>query len=179
MPSPIGHTLLAFSVTGFQNKSSLSMAGWYLLILIAGVAPDFDFLPGILIGDPNRFHHGPTHSILAGIVFTAFMYLIIRPLNLRAAILIFLVYLTHVLADSLSADSGAPYGVPLFWPFSPDYLISPIPVFDNFIHGGAGGGFDHFLGDVFSIHNLWAIAIEILVLGPILWISHRLRQRKV
>ena len=155
------------------------MAGWYLLILIAGVAPDFDFLPGILIGDPNHFHHGPTHSILAGVVFTAFMYFIIKPLNLRAAVLIFLVYLTHVLADSLSADSGAPYGVTLFWPFSPDYLISPIPVFDNFIHGGAGGGFDHFLGDVFSIHNLWAIAIEILVLGPILWISHRIRQRKV
>lgn len=124
MPSPIGHTLLAFSVTGFQNKSSLSMAGWYLLILIAGVAPDFDFLPGILIGDPNHFHHGPTHSILAGVVFTVFMYLIIKPLNLKAAVLIFLVYLTHVLADALSADSGAPYGVPLFWPFSPDYLIS-------------------------------------------------------
>ena len=100
MPSPIGHTLLGFSVTGFQNKSSLSMAGWYLLILIAGVAPDFDFLPGILIGDPNHFHHGPTHSILAGVVFTVFMYLIIKPLNLKAAVLIFLVYLTHVLADS-------------------------------------------------------------------------------
>ena len=69
------------------------MTGWYLLILIAGVAPDFDFLPGILIGDPNRFHHGPTHSILAGILFTGFIYFIIKPLNLRAALLIFLVYL--------------------------------------------------------------------------------------
>jgi len=79
MPSPIGHSLLAFTVAGYDARKGSSRLWWWLLILTAAVAPDFDFLPGILIGDPNRFHHGPSHSITAALLFALTFWLLISP----------------------------------------------------------------------------------------------------
>ncbi|MBT7518435.1 MAG: hypothetical protein HN656_10900, partial [Acidiferrobacteraceae bacterium] len=138
-------------------------------------AADLDFLPGILMGDPNRFHHGPSHSITAALVFAiAFA----RALPMRAVVGVFFIYLSHLLGDWLAADTGAPFGIPLLWPFSSAYFISPVPIFSNFEHGGAGAGLADFIGQVFSGHNLLAIGLEIAVLGPVLWLVTRYRRRR-
>lgn len=177
MPSPVGHTLLAFTVAGGKAQSGLSQPWWWLLIIIAGVAPDFDFLPGIIIGDPNRFHHGPSHSIAAAILFAATLWLLLKPVGTREAIILFSVYLSHLIADMLAADHGAPYGIPLLWPIHSEYLISPVAIFSNFSHGGKEAGLASVLRDIFSLPNLGAVAIEILILGPLFWIVERRRRR--
>ncbi|MEK9784651.1 MAG: metal-dependent hydrolase [Gammaproteobacteria bacterium] len=179
MPSPIGHSLLAFTVAGCDARMGSSRLWWWLLILTAAVAPDFDFLPGILIGDPNRFHHGPSHSITGALLFALMVWLVVKPVGRREALILFLVYLSHLVADMLAADHGAPYGIPLFWPLIDDYFISPTPLFSNFSHGGRGEGLAGVLVDIFSMPNLRAVAIEVLILGPLLWLVQRLRRRRL
>ena len=149
-----------------------------MLVLFTAIAPDLDFLPGMLLGDPNRFHHGPTHSIAAAGVFTVVLTLIFRSLSKVQIFVIFAVYLGHVLADSLAADLGAPYGVPLLWPFDDHYTIAPVTVFSNFSHGAQGADVVGVIRDIFSLHNLWAVVIELAILGPLLWLTERCRRRK-
>ena len=121
MPSPVGHILFAFAISGVPKPGNVFTRWWPVLVLFAAIAPDLDFLPGIVIGDPNRFHHGPTHSITAAVVFTVVIALLFRSLAKVQMLIIFVVYAGQVLADTLARDLGAPYGVPLFWPFDPHY----------------------------------------------------------
>tara|TARA_Y100001934_G_C12313573_1_gene756213 strand:- start:239 stop:694 length:456 start_codon:yes stop_codon:yes gene_type:complete len=149
-----------------------------VLVVFAAIAPDLDFLPGILIGDPNRFHHGPTHSIAAAGVFTVLLALIFRNLSKAQVFVIFSIYLGHVLADTLAADLGAPYGVPLLWPFDDSYYIAPVTLFSNFSHGAQSVGIGDVIHDIFSIHNLRTVAIELAILGPFLWLTERYRRSR-
>jgi len=178
MPSPIGHSILAFIVTGLRPGPYGRKRWWPALVIFAGCAADLDFLPGILMGDPNRFHHGPSHSITAALVFAITVAAFARALPLRWVVLTFFIYLSHLLGDWLAADTGAPFGIPLLWPFSSAYFISPVPIFSNFDHGGAGVGLADFIGQLFSLHNLLAIGLEIAVLGPVLWLVTRYRRRR-
>ena len=178
MPSPVGHVLFAFAISGIPKPREVFTRWWPVLVLFTAIAPDLDFLPGMLLGDPNRFHHGPTHSIAAAGVFTVVLALIFRSLSKVQIFVIFAVYLGHVLADSLAADLGAPYGVPLLWPFDDHYTIAPVTVFSNFSHGAQGADVAGVIRDIFSLHNLWAVVIELAILGPLLWLTERCRRRK-
>ena len=177
MPSPVGHILLAFAISGVPKPRDVFTRWWPVLVLFAAIAPDLDFLPGIVIGDPNRFHHGPTHSITAAVVFTVVIALLFRSLSKAQMLVLFLVYAGHVLADTLARDLGAPYGVPLFWPFDSHYYIAPVTLFSNFSHGTHNDGLSGVIQDIFSVHNLWTVAIEIAILGPLLWLTERYRRR--
>ena len=178
MPSPVGHVLFAFAISGVPKSREVFTRWWPVLALFAAIAPDLDFLPGMLIGDPNRFHHGPTHSITAAGVFTIVLALIFRSLSKVQVFFIFAIYLGHVLVDTLAADLGAPYGVPLLWPFDDQYYIAPVTLFSNFSHGAQGQGIAGVIRDIFSMHNLWTVAIELALLGPLLWLTERYRRRK-
>lgn len=135
MPSPVGHVLFAFAISGVPKSREVFTRWWPVLALFAAIAPDLDFLPGMLIGDPNRFHHGPTHSITAAGVFTIVLALIFR-------------------------------------------IIAPVTLFSNFSHGVQGEGVAGVIRDIFSMHNLWTVAIELALLGPLLWLTERYRRRK-
>ena len=37
--------------------------------MVGSIVPDFDFLPGILIGEPGAFHHGASHSLTSAVIF--------------------------------------------------------------------------------------------------------------
>ena len=178
MPSPVGHILLAFAISGVPKPRDVFTRWWPVLVLFAAIAPDLDFLTGIVIGDPNSFHHGPTHSITAAVVFTVVIALLFRSLSKVQILIIFVVYAGHVLADTLARDLGAPYGVPLLWPFDPHYYISPVTLFSNFSHGTQNEGLGGVIRDIFSVHNLWTVAIEIAILGPLLWLTERYRRRR-
>jgi|TARA_Y100000294_G_scaffold63736_1_gene60378 inner membrane protein len=169
---------LAFAISGVPGPREVFTRWWPVLVLFAAIAPDLDFLPGILIGDPNRFHHGPSHSIAAAVVFTMVLALIFRSLSKVRVFVIFAVYLGHVLVDTLAADPGAPYGAPLLWPFDDHYTIAPVTLFSNFGHGAQGAGLGSVIRDIFSVHNLWAVAIEVAILGPLLWLTERYRRRR-
>ena len=178
MPSPVGHSILAFIITGLRRAPDGRKRWWPALVIFAACAADLDFLPGMLIGGPNRFHHSPTHSITAAGVFTIVLALIFRSLSKVQVFLIFAIYLGHVLVDTLAADLGAPYGVPLLWPFDDQYYIAPVTLFSNFSHGAQGEGVAGVIRDIFSMHNLWTVAIELALLGPLLWLTERYRRRK-
>ena len=100
MPSPVGHILFAFAISGVPKPRDVVTQWWPVLVLLAAIAPDLDFLPGIVIGDPNRFHHGPTHSIAAAVVFTLVIALMFRSLSKTQILVLFLVYAGHVLIDT-------------------------------------------------------------------------------
>ena len=71
MPTPIGH-LLAGAAIGTLMSQGSNLPRTLLIGCLAAVAADFDFIPGILIGNPGRFHHAQSHSVtfavLAGVV---------------------------------------------------------------------------------------------------------------
>ena len=78
MPSPVGYSLVGLIIYRVTNRPRgawpWQRIGLYTLI---ANAPDLDFLPGLLVGDLSRFHHGPSHSIgfavLVGVVGCLFI----------------------------------------------------------------------------------------------------------
>src|SRR6266540_3200703 len=85
MPSPIGHSIMGYIIYGSTTKPVAGKRwrrlGLYLLIANAA---DLDFLPGLLIGDPNRYHHGISHS-LGFAVLIALAYSLLVTLRSREA----------------------------------------------------------------------------------------------
>ena len=74
MPSPIGHSIMACLIyrTTTPSGAGLKLARMGLYVFAANAA-DLDFIPGLLSGDPNRYHHGISHSLgfaaLVAVVF--------------------------------------------------------------------------------------------------------------
>ena len=47
----------------------------------------------------------------------------------------------------------------------------------NFSHGTHNEGLGGVIRDIFSVHNLWTVAIEMAIVGPLLWLTERYRRR--
>lgn len=177
MPSPVGHTLTG--LCGFllaqryviPQKQLGLLGGCVLLSLL----PDFDVVPGLLLGDPRLFHHQGSHSVTAaGLVgfligcLATWWRLNGRWWGIGGGSL----YLSHVILDTFVDDPSPPFGVQLLWPFSDAYFISsvtPLPRFDYF-DPDVG-----FIQTMLSFYNLMAMIQEITLLAPFLaiaWYRH-------
>ncbi len=166
MPLPIGHALAGIAWQrarpGFFFKN-----GWLdavFLILLSNL-PDVDFLPGFILGSPNLYHHGIFHSLGAALAVAVLLAAVLYPERrcfLPHAAGIFLVFYFHLLLDFFTLDSMAPYGLPLFWPFTSRYFIAARPFFINIVRSAASG--DFFIS-LFNRHNLTAALREIVVVG--------------
>jgi inner membrane protein len=153
------------------NQSTARSWRWYLFAAVAAVAPDFDLLPGLLVGDANRFHQGVSHSLGAAVVFGAVSILAARWLGakpFRVAVISTVLYSSHLLLDFFVDDKRPPFGIPLLWPASDGYWMSPLPVFGGIKHGIPGDSVFIFLTNVFSWYNIRVMAIETLVFVPML-----------
>ncbi len=134
MATPYGHSLTGIIVYLCFNRSILrdnwSKVGLYVF---GANLPDLDFVPGILAGTPDKFHHGISHSIGFSIVFATVMMLFsifnIFSSPLRVFIICFLLYFLHIFVDWLTYDTGAPYGLPFLWPFSHEDYIAKDTIF--------------------------------------------------
>jgi len=153
MPSPLGHALGSLIVGAPARR------GWLVLALV-GMAPDLDLLWGR--------HSCETHSLGAALMAGALAMLVTR--DRRTAILVALVWFAHPLMDALGQDSSPPRGVMLLWPFSREFFIAPVSVFDAVSR--------MYWRDDFVSHNLNAIAREVVLLGPIAAIAWLWRRRK-
>lgn len=142
MPSPLGHALGSLIVGAPARR------GWLALGLV-GMAPDLDLLWGR--------HSGETHSVGAALIAGALAMLVTR--DRRTAILVALVWLAHPLMDALGDDSSVPRGVMLLWPFSREFFIAPVSVFDS--------AYRAYWKPDFWPHNIVAVMKEILILGPL------------
>jgi membrane-bound metal-dependent hydrolase YbcI (DUF457 family) len=185
MPSPVGHALggliVGLAVLPLPKAPTTpgapevldSKARWvhrvlgtpYLAALAtvtaAACLPDIDFLWGR--------HAMETHSVgaavVAGVVVAAFA----RRADLALAST--LAWCSHILFDWLGSDDFPPIGVMALWPFTDTFYFANAFVFDTISRRY------HLPG--FWVHNLRAVAKEVLLLAPpvvaLLW--WRLRAR--
>ncbi len=169
MPTPLGHALAGAILYEGLPAEKRRRHELFIAILIFALLPDIDFLFGFLVGDANLYHHFFTHSfffvilvgILAGAVYAKWR----RKSALIYSAILASAGISHVILDILAVDKRAPFGCPLFWPFSQKYYISPVLLFSD-VSRVSDSRF--FFQSLFNWHNLRTIGIEALVLTPVL-----------
>ena len=67
-------------------------------------------------------------------------------------------------------DTNPPYGVQLLWPISDAHYLSPIPVFIGVAKASGK--------ELFSLWNLFAVLIELIVFLPFVGILRALNERR-
>lgn len=171
LPSPIAHSLLGLIIFHLFKRSYVKWNIFIIcIILFASNLPDLDFIPGILAGEPNRYHHGISHSfgfvlILSGIIF----FIAISWDKTKSKIItgwFILLSSLHIILDFFAHDTIEPFGELLFWPVWNSYIISPIPIFFDIRRSKE---IHQFISSLFSLHNLKALTIEIIFF-LIIWI---------
>jgi hypothetical protein len=155
MPSPVGH-LLGGAIAG-QILAPSAVA----VCAIAGAAPDLDFL----WGRHNQETHSLGAAVLAGLAVLAWT----RGRQPRLALAVTLAWSSHVLFDWLGSDDTPPLGVMAFWPITREFYFADAFVFEAI---SRRYWLDNFIG-----HNAWAVAKELLILGPIAVLLKLLRSR--
>jgi membrane-bound metal-dependent hydrolase YbcI (DUF457 family) len=168
MPTPLGHALGGLIAARLAEparpaSSSPRRPSWLALAALA-VSPDLDLLFGT--------HSTYTHSVGAvALVFVAAAFWARRRATgalpalavLAVAVVAAAAYGSHLLLDWLGTDSTPPYGIMLWWPFSSAFSKGPVSWFPSVAR------------DVFSrqfwIGNTLAVAFEVAVFGPLLWLT--------
>ncbi|GIW47809.1 MAG: hypothetical protein KatS3mg078_1686 [Deltaproteobacteria bacterium] len=171
MPSPVAHTLGGYIIYRFASSSNTTSWKKLLLCCVSSNLPDVDFLPGFLLGKPNYFHHGISHSVGFSVAFAllmGFVFYLKGGSFLRNSLLFFSLYFSHILLDLLSYDSSFPYGLAALWPFTSDYYISPLSLFLDIQRDSASATF---ITSMFSIHNLMAVLLELALFTPLIVVS--------
>ncbi|EKD26214.1 MAG: hypothetical protein ACD_79C01304G0003 [uncultured bacterium] len=167
MPLPVAHSIAGYILQDTRKFSFLAKEWNNLLFLVlVSNIPDIDFLPGLLIGAPNLFHHGISHS-LGFSLFFGFLISFFVPHNNKSkyftnALLLSLVCYSHVILDYFTTDERPPYGVMLFWPFDSTYYIAAQTIFIKALRSESS--FDFFQSLV-NENNFRAIVREILIMG--------------
>lgn len=128
MATPFGHLAIG---TAWALVCADRPASPRLLALGAAsaAAADLDFLPGLLLGDPARFHHGASHSVLVMLVASALVLAAWRtraPVGGRGVLLVTGAFLSHLGADWVTHDPGVRQGLPLAWPLSSARSLGPV-----------------------------------------------------
>lgn len=169
MPSPVGHSLAGYLICRCTSQdTSRFESGRLFLYCVCSILPDLDFIPGFFMDEPNRFHHGISHSLGFALGFGLLMSCVLLFMKdqrvIRNFVIFFSLYFSHVLLDSLCEDSSPPYGVPALWPITDNYYISPISVFLDIQRDQVSGTF---IRSLFNFHNFLAILIEIVILLPL------------
>ena len=167
MSTPLGHALAGAAV-GLMLAGRLDVRRAAAVGAAVAVAPDLDFIPGLLIGDPGRFHHAVTHTIIAALVAAATAGAIAVS-RARWAFLVLVAYSTHLALDYLTVDDSQPHGIPLLWPLSGRTFVAPDPPFDRVLHSNIS---------VINLHNLEVAARELLIFLPLVVILALWRARQ-
>ena len=168
MSTPLGHALAGAAV-GLLLADRIDVRRAAVVGAAAAVAPDLDFIPGLLIGDPGRFHHAASHTFIAALIVAAAAGAMTVVRRWRWAVLVFLAYCTHLALDYLTVDDSQPHGIPLLWPLSARTFVAPDPPFDRVLHSNIS---------VINLHNIEVAARELLIFLPVvvllaLWRTHR------
>ena len=150
MPSPVGHALGGIAA-GVPIIGRSRAAMWWLAVI--GTAADLDLLIGA--------HRGISHSIGAALAAGLIAWFITRSARWGAAAAV--AWGSHVLLDWLGADTWPPLGIPALWPFSSAYYQSPVSIFPSVSR-------QYWLGARFISFNVKALAVELVILLPLMWL---------
>jgi len=145
MPSPIGHGL------GGLLAGQVVAPRHLLLPIVLACAPDVDFLWGR--------HNMETHSLGAAALAGLGVLAATRGREPRLAWACTLAWATHVAFDWLGSDDTAPLGVMALWPLTSDFYFAHAHVFEAISR--------RYWSPDFIPHNVWAVATELLILGPV------------
>jgi len=181
MATPLGHALAGYAVYTF-TKAAQERDDWGLLLLcvLVATAPDVDFLPGLLVGKPALFHQGITHSLGAAALVSVGAAGVLGLRGRSFPMLFsycFIAYLSHLTLDLLGRDQRPPYGIPLLWPISEAYFISPLPILLGVRHAATGtASTQEWVLGLLHLHNLAAIAWETVVIFSCIRLGRRSRR---
>lgn len=179
MPSPVAHSLIGLSVGQFfEPRAATDWRPWTAYCLVAANAPDLDFLAGWFGGDINAFHHGPSHSLAAAVVFGVLSVIVLHRFWTQRWRLFFggtAVYASHVVLDMFCGGPDGT-GIPLLWPLTNANFVAPWQPFAGILHGVHGDGVGTFLGELFSWYNLRVLAVEFALCFPVFAISYLWRR---
>lgn len=181
MPLPLAHSLAGVAVyKGLDADGTLFTWPRLLLAVFLANSPDLDLLPGILLGEPNRYHHvGFSHSAVFAVVAAVAVGVAAAAAGRRwpvasrrlsavtgTALMVALLLLSHILLDMLTQDFRPPTGVPAWWPLS-NAAVHVYGWFPYVAKMGGEGGAMAFVASILNGHNLYAMAWEFLTLAPI------------
>lgn len=170
MPSPVGHALggliAGWLIAGRRTpgpRPDPPEVSWRRAALFAGLAlaPDLDLLFGT--------HSTYTHSIGAVLIVGLAALLTTRGRRPALALACAAAWGSHLLLDWLGADSTPPLGIMALWPFTNDFYLSPVPVFNAISRR-------YWLPDFYR-HNTIAVLRELVFLVPLAWLSWRIAGR--
>jgi len=173
--SPIGHTLTGLACGRLaQPQGFRDTVSWLLFSVLVANAPDLDFIAGIVGGGGiNSVHRGPSHSIVAGIIFSIVIAVVLgRWWKQRQRVFwtALGLYASHLFLDMCTHS-----GIPLLWPFSTELYSLPVAILVGIDHGNPGSSVDHFMGRIASLRNLRPLLVELLLFVPMVLIVVRLR----
>lgn len=163
MATPVGH-VLAGAATASLFLPSEKLRNRLVLGGLLGGAADLDFLPGIFLGTPARFHHGLTHSIAFAFFICLIVALYSHRERLQWALLAGSAYMSHLLLDFLTLDPSPPVGIPLFWPLLDTTFSSPIPLLPRVLHTSVSP---------INLHNFLVAGLELVLFGTLLVLAVR------
>lgn len=179
MPSPIAHSLAGLTIAHALAPEPLrGRAVWLGFAVVAGNAPDLDFLAGLVSGSINALHGGPSHSIGAAAVFASVCALALgarRRLVTQLFVTAFVIYTSHVLLDMACEPSPKRPGLPLLWPLTSEGLLFPWRPLLGIAHGTHGSGVSGFVAELFSARNLGPVLLELAVFAPLLALVYTVR----
>jgi membrane-bound metal-dependent hydrolase YbcI (DUF457 family) len=172
VPSPVGHALggLIVHVLTARDRDERTSLGRAALLTAAATAPDLDLVFRFV--DGRNHHQAETHSIgaavLAAVVVWAVARFRRRPRAAALGLATGAAWLSHLVLDYAGADTHPPIGILALWPFERGYYKLPWPLFLDI---------GRTLEWATLRHDALAVGWEILVLGPLLLASWRLRAR--
>ena len=185
MPLPIAHSLLGGAVCVASDRDGAAAGyGRLALAVVLANGADLDYLPGMLVGDPHRFHRMAAHSLGAAVLVALLAAWLVRRGWVHAwpsrsgwpsgaagtAPIVALLWASHVLLDSLNADFSEPIGVMMFWPLS-HVWVPAIPLFYNIDKVSGPASPLVFARSLVNAHNLRAMLLEVALMGPVLGLA--------
>lgn len=190
MPLPVSHALAGAAIYSAADRDG-GRVGWRRLVVAVFIAnaADLDLLPGMFLGDPNRFHHGATHSLLFAVAVGLMVALVLAsmnrcwPLRVRSrpfvgtALMVAALWGSHVLLDLLTRDLSPPFGVPMWWPVS-DVRFSWPALFARADKLAGPSSPGEFIASLLSSHNLRAVVFEALSMGAVVLLAQAWRRRR-
>lgn len=177
--TPIGHSLAGYAVYNFSYMSStkhdrLNLA---ILCILMASAPDLDFLPGIVIGRPDLYHHQITHSLgfalFASLVIAGIVSIRTKPFS-QIFSLCFISYLTHIIIDffEYSGHHSHRGGIPLFWPIIREKFSSPVALYLAFHYNSSpSASIIEWIKGMLDLYNFSAIVHEVALILPFIFLG--------
>ena len=183
MASPFGHALAGWAIGRWASPERAGSAWLVPACALLAVAPDLDFVPGWIAGQPALYHQGISHSFFVGALAAGATALLIargRADALHCFGWLFAAYASHLAIDWLAGDTRPPIGMPLLWPLSDATFLSPVPLLPGISHSPAGAeGRVAWLASLIDGYNAWALGVEMLLSAPLLaFVEWRRRRGK-